>query len=75
MRDLDTLANAGNKKITDRRSLYFSDFIQLTVEASLKPSDNLLELVNKVYAIGFEKGYTAGQYDSKKRQTREAIRV
>lgn len=76
MRDLDTLAKAGHEKITNRRSLYASDFVQLLSEANLRGSDELIELVSKVYAIGFEKGYTAGQYDiKKKRQTKEVVRV
>jgi len=76
MRDLDTLAKAGHSKITDRRSLYACDYIQLISEAQLKGSDALIELISKVYAIGFEKGYTASQYDTKKkRQTREVVRV
>lgn len=68
MTDLNTLATAGHKKITDSRSLYASDYIQLISEASLKGSDNLLELVSKVYAIGFERGYRARQYDTRKRR-------
>ncbi len=76
MRDLDTLAKAGHEKITNRRSLYASDFVQLLSEANLRGSDELIELISKVYAIGFEKGYTAGQYDiKKKRQSREVVRV
>lgn len=76
MRDLDTLAKAGHEKITDRRSLYASDYIELISEAHLKGSDALIELVSKVYAIGFEKGYTASKYDTrKKRQTREVVKV
>ena len=76
MRDLDTLAKAGHEKITNRRSLYASDIVQLLSEANLRGSDGLIELISKVYAIGFEKGYTAGQYDiQKKRQSREVVRV
>lgn len=76
MRDLDTLAKAGHEKITNRRSLYASDFVQLLSEANLRGSNELIELISKVYAIGFEKGYTAGQYDiKKKRQSREVVRV
>lgn len=76
MRDLDTLAKAGHEKITDKRSLYATDYIQLINEASLQGSDALIELVSKVYAIGFERGYTASKYDTrKKRQTREVVKV
>lgn len=67
MRTLNALAEAGNQKITNRRSLYASDYIELIDEASLGGSDQLFELITKVYAIGFEKGYRASQYDSKKR--------
>lgn len=74
MRDLDTLAKAGHEKITGRRSLFASDYIQLISESNLRGSDELIELISKVYAIGFEKGYTAGQYDTKKRQAR-VVRV
>lgn len=71
MRDLDTLARAGREKITDRRSLYACDYIQLISDAKLRGSDELLELISKVYAIGFEKGYTASQYDAKKRRIKK----
>ena len=76
MKDLDTLARAGQEKITNRRSLYATDYVTLIKEAGLPGSDALIILASKIYAIGFEKGYTAGAYDTKKkRQTREALRV
>lgn len=75
MRNINNLANAGKKKITDRRSLYATDYVQLIEESALNGSDSLLELISKVYAIGFEKGYTACKYDTKKKQTaRKACR-
>lgn len=75
MRDLNTLAEAGKKKITDRRSLYATDYIQLIGEASLNGSDRLLELIFKVYAIGFERGYTASQTDTRKRRNKRRATV
>lgn len=71
MRNLNTLAEAGHQKITNRRSLYATDYIELIDGASLRGSNNLLELISKVYAIGFEKGYRASQYDSKKRYNKK----
>ena len=75
MRDLNTLAEAGKKKITDRRSLYATDYIQLIEEASLRGSDNLLELIAKVYALGYEQGYRARRSEEKRRSNNRRATV
>ena len=75
--DLNRTAEEGKKKLlaNDRRSLYATDYIQLIDEASLNGSDRLLELISKVYAIGFERGYTASQTDTRKRRNKRRATV
>lgn len=73
MRDLDRLAEAGQKKLqaNTRRDLVASEVVDLIKSSSLNGSDELIELISKVYAIGFEEGYRArqSQTQSKRRLT------
>ena len=68
MRDINKIAEAGNKKVKAniRRDLRVTDYTQLLEESSLPGSDNLFELINKVFDIGFEQGYRARASKEKK---------
>jgi hypothetical protein len=75
--DLNRTAEEGKKKLlaNDRRSLYATDYIQLIEEASLRGSDNLLELIAKVYALGYEQGYRARRSEEKRRSNNRRATV
>ncbi len=77
MRDLEKTAQAGRKRLAknDRRELTASDYIQLIRGSSLNGSDNLIELINKVYALGYEQGYRARKTEKKKTSKEEAIAI
>jgi len=63
MRDLEELNRAGQHRLqaNSRRDLTAMEVRELIEGSSLSGSDELIELISKVYAIGYEQGYRASQ--------------
>ena len=67
MRDLQELATAGRTKLTTspKRDLSITEVAELIESSSLRASNELIELISRVYSIGFELGYRGGQRKSR----------
>lgn len=67
MTNLDQLARDGKEKVLEtKRDLLASEVRELIISSHLNGTDELIDLIARVYFIGFEKGYKASQSKAKK---------
>ena len=67
MRDLQKLITAGQAKLTASpiRDLSVEEVAEIIEKSSLPPSNGLVNLISRVYSLGFEVGYRGGQRKSR----------